>query len=105
MSRATGRGLFSRLQNAGFFINNLVRDNLASMPRIKPTKRSLTNRAFHRATKSLTTTLLLTDASIGLPSRELKDHLGPPHFSCLRSRSRHFFQFPPLMRRQPQPCR
>jgi len=52
MSRAIGRGLFGRLENPGFLADDLLRDNLATMSGIKPAKRSLTKRSFHRATKS-----------------------------------------------------
>ena len=70
----------------------------------KPAERSLTNKSrFPPRNEVLTTALLLTDGSIRLPVRELKDHLRTPHFSCLhRPRGRHFFQFLPLMGRKAQ---
>ena len=106
MSRAIGRGLFSRLQNPGFLADDLLRDNLATMPRIQTRQAFFNKSGFPPRNEVLTTALLLTDGSIRMPGRELKDHLGPPHFSRLHgSRSRHFFQFPPLMRRQYQPGR
>src|SRR5271166_3357770 len=106
MSRTIGRGLFSRLQNPGFLADDLLRDNLATMPRIQTRQAFFNKSRFPPRYEVLTTALLLTDGSIRLPSRELKDYLRTPHFSCLHgSRSCHFSQFPPLMRRQPQPCR
>jgi hypothetical protein len=48
----------------------------------------------------LTAAFLPHDGSIRLPSRQSQDHPSTAHFSGLhRSRSRHPFQFPPLMRR------
>jgi hypothetical protein len=48
----------------------------------------------------LAAALLLYDGSIRLPGRQPQNHPSTPHFSGLhRSRSRHFFQFAPHMRR------
>src|ERR1700730_15945613 len=52
MSRTVGRRLLSRVQNLGFLADDVLRDNLATVPGIKPAKRSLPKRSFQRATKS-----------------------------------------------------
>jgi hypothetical protein len=106
MSRAIGRGLFSRLQNPGFLADNLLRDNLATMPGVQTRQAFFDKSVFPSRNEVLTAALLLADGSIRLPGREQKDYLRTPHFSGLHgSGSRHFFQFPPLMRRQSQPGR
>ena len=104
MSRTVGRRLLSRVQNLGLLANDILRDNLAAVPGIKPGQALPTKTFFPARDEILAAAFLLHDGPIRLPGRQPEDHLSTPYFSGLhRSRSRHFFQFPPLMRRQFQP--
>lgn len=104
MSRTVGRRLLSSVQNLGFVADDVLRDNLATVPGIKPRQALPTKTFFPARDEILAAAFLLHDRAIRLPARQPEDHLSTPHFSGLHcSRSRHFFQFPPLMRRQFQP--
>ena len=104
MSRTVGRRLLSRVQNLGFLADDVLRDNLATVPGIKPRQALPTKTFFPARDEILAAAFLLHDGAIRLPGRQPEDYLSTPHLSGFhRSRSRHFFQFPPLMRRQFQP--
>src|SRR5258708_9543155 len=92
MSRAIGRRLLSRVQNPGFLADDLLRDNLATTPRIQTRQASFNKTLFPPSNEVLATAFLLHDGSIRLPGRQSKDYLRTPPFSCLHpSRSGHSF--------------
>jgi hypothetical protein len=97
--------LLSGAKNLGFLADDVLGDNFATMPGIKPRQAFRSKTFFPTSDEILAAAFLLHDGSIRLPGRQPQDHLSTPHFSGLhRSRSRHLFQFPPLMRRQFQSC-
>src|SRR5260370_20045606 len=104
MSRTIGRRLLSRVQNLGFLADDVLRDNLAAMPGIKP-RQALRSKTFFPAGDEIqAAAFLLHDGAIRLPRRQPQHYLSTPHFSALHlSPRRHFFQFPPLIRPHFQP--
>jgi hypothetical protein len=92
MRRTVERRLLSSVQNPGFLANDILRDNLATVPGIKPSQALRSKTFFPARDEILAAAFLLPDGPIRLPGCQPEDHLSTPHFSGLhRSRSCHFF--------------
>src|SRR5258708_39850470 len=96
MSRTLGRRLLSSVENLGFLADDVLRNNLPTVPGIKPGQALRSKTIFQARDEILAAAYLLHDGAIRLPRRQPQDYLSTPHLSGPhRSGSSHFFPVPP----------
>jgi hypothetical protein len=72
MSRTVGRRLLNSILNLGLLANDILRDNLAAVPGIKPRQTLRSKTFFPARDEILAAAFLLHDGAIRLPGRQTR---------------------------------